>query len=211
MGYTVLLDIIGALFVAGILILSLQQINANTAINMQFYTEDYIMQRNLLELVSLIERDFKRIGYTVDSELIKSAAEAITQANDTSITIVGDFDDSGTVQPIMYYIGKTSEMSSTKNPDDRILYRKVGTSPAIKINYNVTYFHLDYFDSFNDPIATPVPASSTGSIASIMISLKLESTDSYKTSIDYTGSDSAKYSEIYWRQVRVSAKNLKNR
>ncbi len=215
MGYTVLLDILGALFVGGILLLSMQQISTNTVNNLQYFTQDYIMQRSLLQLVTQLERDFKRIGYTTNSSLIQSTAEAITQANDTSITIVGDFDDSGTVQSVQYYLGTIGELAATKNPRDRILYRKVGALPAQKINYNVTLFHLDYYDSFDAVIATPIPTSSTGSIASIMISIKLESWDSYKTSTDYDkrylGYDTTKYAEVYWRQVRVSAKNLKNR
>jgi type II secretory pathway component PulJ len=206
MGYTTLLDILGAFFIAGILLLSLQQIGNNTVINLQYYTKDYTMQRDLAQLISQIERDFKRIGYTTNSKLIKSTAEAITQANDTSITIVGDFDDSGTVQSIKYYIGPVSELSSTYNPNDRILYRKVGASAAQKINYNVTYFHLDYYDSFDKAITTPVATSSTGSIATIQIYVRLQSPDVYKTSLD-TG----KYTDLYWRQMRVTAKNLKNR
>ena len=215
MGYTVLLDILGAMFVAGILILSMQQINNNTILNLGYYTQDYIMQRSLLQLVTQLERDLKRIGYTTNSELIQSTADAITQANDTSITIVGDFDDSGTVQSIQYYIGPIGELSGTKNPRDRILYRKVGSATPLKINYNVTYFHFDYYDSFDAAISSPVATSATGSIASIMLSIKLESWDSYKTSTDYDkrylGYDTTKYAEVYWRQVRVSAKNLKNR
>ena len=215
MGYTVLLDILGALFIAGILLLSMQQISNNTIVNLGYYTQDYIMQRNLLQLVSQVERDFKRIGYTTNSALIQSTADAITQATDTCITIVGDFDDSGTVQSVQYYTGPVGELGGTYNPKDRILYRKVGNGTPLKLNYNVVYFDFNYYDSFNNVIATPIPTAATGSIASIMISIQLASWDSYKTSTDYdkrnVGHDTTKYSEIYWRQIRVSAKNLKNR
>jgi hypothetical protein len=68
---------------------------------------------------------------------------------------------------------------------------------------------------FDKKITTPVPTASTGAIADIMISLQLQSWDSYKTSTDYDarnlGHDTTKYTEIYWRQTRVAAKNLKNR
>jgi hypothetical protein len=215
MGYSVILDILGAIFIGGMLLLSLQQINANTITNLGYFNEDYIMQKNLLDLVYQLERDFKRIGYTTNSELIQSTADAITQANDTSITIVGDYVDDGTVQAVKYYVGPVSELLSTPNPRDRILYRKVGSATPLKINFNVTYFHFDYYDSFDAAISSPVPTASTGSIATIMISIRMESPESYKTSTDYDkrylGSDTAKYSEIYWRQVRVTAKNLKNR
>ena len=168
-----------------------------------------------MQLVGQIERDFKRIGYTTNSALIPSTADAITQASDTCITIVGDFNNDGSVETVKYYIGAVSELANTRNPRDRILYRQENSGTPFKLNFTVTYLHFDYYDYADAIISTPVPTANTGSIATIQISLRLESPDSYKTSTDYDkrylGADTSKYSEVYWRQLRVTAKNLKNR
>ncbi len=201
MGYTTILDIIGAMFIGGILMLSLFQVNYNTIVNMGYYNTDYLLQAGLLSLVEVIERDMRRIGYSQTVGVINSTNDAIIQADTSSITIVGDVDNSGSVDTIKYYLGATGEMAVTINPRDRFIYRQVNGGTPQKVFFGVTIFSLVYFDSFSARLSAPVPRAETGRIASLQISIQVESGDAFDQ----------KYADIYWRQIRLSSKNLNNR
>ena len=201
MGYSTILDIIGSMFIGGILMLSLFQVNYNTIVNMGYYNTDFLLQSGLMNLVQVIERDMRRIGYSQTVGVINSTYDAIIQADTSSITIVGDVDNSGTVDTVKYYLGPTGEMAVTVNPRDRYLYRQVNGGTPQKIFFGVTIFSLVYYDPFNGVIPSPLPRAETGRISSIQISLQVESGDAYDL----------KYADVYWRQIRLSSKNLNNR
>ncbi len=201
MGYQVLLDILGAMFIGGILMLSLFQVNTNTVLNLGYYNTDFLLQQNLLMLVRQIESDLKRIGYSQNIGIINSTRDAIITADTATITMVGDFDNSGSVDTVKYFIGPLSELSASINPRDRILYRQEGNNPAQKIFFGITVFDLTYFDPFGTEIPAPIPRAETGAVASIQISVRAESGDAYDS----------KYADVYWRQIRLSARNLNNR
>jgi hypothetical protein len=100
---------------------------------------------------------------------------------------------------INYYLGPTSELSSTPNPRDRLLYRVLNNESPLASNLGVTQFKMVYFDALGDTIYPPITVA--GSITSIEINLSVESVAAYDE----------KYSSAFWRQIRLVARNLRNR
>ncbi len=201
MGSQVLLDILAAMFIGGTLLLTLQRVNQEAVAKFFYYNEDFLLQRELVFIIEVIERDLKRIGYASDPLLLPRPSEAIRSADSSMIKFAGDVDADGTVDTITYTIGTLAELSNTRNPRDRVLYRKVSNNAPSALSRNVTLFRFDYFDVFSQPISTPITSARTGAISALQLSIEVESNDAFEQD----------YSQAYWRQVRLSAKNLNNR
>ncbi len=199
MGYSTILDIIAGLLIGGIMLLTLNRINETAVSNQFYYNNDRIIQKNLVSLVEEVEYDFKKIGYCKDPMKFPDPSKAIRAADSTSIKFYTDVDNDGNIDSVRYYIGSTSELSSTPNPKDRLLYRVVNNETPYSSNLGITEFRLVYFDVFGDTIDFPILVP--GEISFMEISVKLENPFAYDNN----------YAEAYWRQVRLAAKNLKNR
>lgn len=200
MGFSTILDILGSMFIGGILLLSLFQVNNNTILSLGYYTSDFSLQAGLLDVVQIVENDLKRTGYTTDTLAIQNTKDAILEADTSSLRIVGDIDNNNILDTVRYFLGSLSELNDTRNPRDRFLYRQLNSTSALRLS-TVTLFSLRYFDSFNDSLPTPLPSAETGRIMSIQVSIKVESADSYND----------RYADVYWRQIRLAARNLNNR
>lgn len=201
MGYQVLLDVLGSMFIGGVFLLTLMTVNNNAVTNMNFYNTDFLLQLSILDVINIMETDLKRIGYTSNPSLINGTVDCILEADSTSLTIRGDVDADSTIDTIRYFVSATSALSNTTNPRDRILYRKVNSGTPFIINTNCTLFNFVYFDSFGAQLPFPIPRAETGRVAMIQISLKIESPDKYNED----------YANVYWRQIRLAARNLNNR
>lgn len=201
MGYSVLLDILGSMFIGGIFLLTLMTTNNNTVTNMHFYNTDFLLQLSLLDVINTVETDLKRIGFTTNPGLVTGTVEAVIQADSTSLTIRGDVDADSTIDTIRYFVSTTAALEHTTNPRDRIIYRQKNSEDPFIINTNCTIFSFVYYDSFGVPIPFPIPRAETGRVAMIQISIKIESPDKYNED----------YANVYWRQIRLSARNLNNR
>ncbi len=200
MGYSTLLDILGSMFIGGVLLLTLNQVNQNTVTNAQFYSGDMLMQRDLLQIVEIVESDFKRIGYTANPALIPTPTDAILAADSSSFRFKGDVNADGNLDSLEYYLGSTYELRETQNPRDRFLYRKWNTDNPMRIA-RVTQFLLKYYNALGDSIDLPILPTETGEISLIQISVQIESPEEINS----------EYAKVYWRQVRLAAKNLRNR
>jgi type II secretory pathway component PulJ len=207
MGFNTLLDILGAMFIGGILMLSLFQVNTSVIINNGYYTTDTALQEGMLNLVQLIQRDLRRMGYSQTPGFFTDAKSAITQADTSTFTMIGDVDNNGTIDTVTYSVGATNQMTSGSNPNDRFLYRKVNSGTPNVVFLGVTVFNFVYYDLNGAKLATPIPASETGGIKSIQVSIQAQSSTSYR---DAYSKDSS-YANVYWRQLRLSSKNLNNR
>ena len=98
-----------------------------------------------------------------------------------------------------YYIGPPSELRDTPNPRDRYLYRLLNNEPPVSTNMGITQFDLKYFDVFNNEIPSPVTVP--GEIHTIQINITVEDPAAYDE----------KYNTVFWRQIRLAARNLRNR
>ena len=199
MGTNVILDIIGSIAIGGILLLTLFRL-ADRATEATFNKPgDLTIQQNLTTIVRILESDFRKIAYCADWKKIPDPKKAIIKADTSEIKFLTDIDKDGNLDSIRYYLGPTSELIYTSNPRDRILYRVINNETPAKVNLGVTQFKLVYYDVTNNIITPPI--YSGGGIYTIQIDVTVENVEAYYQ----------KYSSVFWRQIKMVAKNLKYR
>ncbi|MDA3861875.1 MAG: hypothetical protein PF445_11695 [Melioribacteraceae bacterium] len=199
MGFSTLIDILGSVMIGGVLLLILLRLNDSAVQNSFQYNGEMIVQRNLVEIVQLLEYDFRKIGYCKDWVNFPDPTKAILVADSTSIIFLTDVDSDKFMDTLSYSIGSTDELLQTPNPNDIMLYRQVNNSPRITSNLGVTLFRLTYFDSFG--VEIPFPITITSKIHTMQIDLIVEDVAAYNQ----------EYNRVFWRQIRLAARNLNNR
>ncbi len=244
MGSQVVLDLISATIIFGSLLVIGMRMNAFTSENMQRIRGDVIVQQNLVAVITLVEYDFRKIGYFASADsALDSEHSSIIEADSNHIKYYTDYapltTDGGGIDSIEYRFGLTNDdlVSWTPNPNDRYLYRNFnGTEMAnpAKISLGVTQFKLTYFD-FDDnnitpgfrptPISPPNPpfngnsvyaTNPTTQINTIQIDIEIQSwvkveVDTALYGLDTKSDTLTSYQTAYWRQIRLAAKNLRNR
>jgi len=215
MGSQTILDLIASTMVFGSLLLIVLRINTGNAENIQMYQGDLLVQQNLVEITRLLEYDFKKIGYCKDPTKIPNPSLAIRYADSVKIKFLTDFPTTadpqgdGILDSLTYYVGPTSEASATPNPYDRLLYRVENNSTPRGVNLGVTQFELKYFDAFRDSI--PSPVTNCGLIQYMQITIEVQNLAAADTLIVNKAAFDRPYQSAFWRQVRLVAKNLRNR
>ena len=199
MGFSTLIDIVGSMVIGGMLMLILFRLQDNATKNSYNYGGEAIVQQNLVEVVQLIEHDFRKIGYCRDWSQIPDPSKAILTADSTSIRYLTDLDDDGTVDSLRYFLGPKSELTETPNPNDRMLYRVENGETPISANLGVTQFSLEFYDALSNKLDFPI--ENPGQIYTMRIDLKVENTSAYDQ----------EYTSAFWRQIRLVARNLRNR
>jgi hypothetical protein len=104
---------------------------------------------------------------------------------------------------IKYYLGSSSELSWTENPNDKYLYRKEGGDPAAPIGI-LTRFNIKYFSFLNEIIETP-GIDSLRNIALVEVTMEVQSP--YASYIDEKGN--MRFASALWRQTRLASQNLR--
>jgi hypothetical protein len=217
MGSQTILDLIASTMVFGTLLMIALRLNGGTMENMQSFREDILVQQNLVAVTDLLEYDFRKIGYCKDFTVITSPTEAIRYADTSRITFWTDFptsthgsgyDGDGVLDSLTYYVGSTSEMSTTPNPNDRLIYRVENNSTPVGVYLGVTTFNLQYFDAMRNRLTTPV--DSCQKIQYLQITIQVEHPVKW-TKYYNTATYDTVYQSAFWRQVRLVAKNFNNR
>jgi len=199
MGFSTLIDILGSTIVGGMLLMILWRLDDAATQNSFNYGGEVIVQKNLVEVVQLLEYDFRKIGYCKDWTQIPDPSQSIISADSTSIKFLTDTNNNGTVDTLRYYLGPASDLTMTPNPRDRMLYRVENHNTPAGANLGVTEFKLTYYNALGTLMSFPI--SNPGQIATMQIDLKIESTAAYNN----------EYPSVFWRQIRMSSRNLKNR
>ncbi|HPI37386.1 MAG TPA: hypothetical protein PK397_05520 [Ignavibacteriaceae bacterium] len=200
MGYTTLLDILGASIVGGILLLTLFRIQDNTIQNFFFYNSDLILQTNLLDIIEVVESDLRRIGYCAVPENFPDPTQAIIAADSVSIRFLSDTNLNGVMDTVYYVCGTIAQLAATSNLYDKLLYRYINGSSASTYGVGaVTQFQLKYFGALGNELTIPI--TDLGAIVTMQVSIMVESPDAYDQN----------YSNAYWRQVRLASRNLTSR
>lgn len=210
MGFSTLIDILGSVMIGGMLLLILLRLNDSAVANSFYYNGDLMIQENLVEVISLLEFDLRKIGYCADWSALPNPTKAILAVDTNSITYLTDVptnlkpNGDGIVDTLTYFLGPASELASTPNPNDRILYRRVNSGANVGSNLGVTKFEFIFYNTFGAVI--PFPITVPGEIQSMQIDLALE--DIYVKDLS---TKDPKYREVFWRQIRLAARNLGNR
>lgn len=200
MGANTLLDIVGSVIVGGLILLILFRLNSSASSNLYNENSELTVQQAMVSQVQVIENDFRKIGYCKIWTKIPDPTKAILLADSTKIKFLTDVGNDGNVDSLYYYLGPASELTSTPNPNDKLLYRVVNTETARSSNIGITNFKLTYYDALDKKI-TPLPVAQTGQIHKIQIDIQVENSESV---------DSV-YTTAFWRQVNLAARNLQNR
>ena len=199
MGFSTIIDILGSMIIGGILMLIAWRLSDAATEKTYNNSGELALQQNLATLAEMIEHDFRKIGYCADWNKLPDPTRAILSADTSGIRFLTDVDSDGNLDSISYYLGPTSELLETENPRDRMLYRVLNNETPGGSNLGVTQFYMIYYDALGDTI--PMPIINTGEISSIEINVTVENVAAYDTL----------YSSAYWRQIRLVARNLKNR
>jgi hypothetical protein len=205
MGFTTLMDIAGSMILGGILMTIVWRLSDASTEKTYNNSGELTIQQNLLTLAQMIEFDFRKIGYCNTWDAIADprtkqpfvSSQAIYFADSSGISYYTDlYPYDGFLDSVRYYLGPTSECSSTPNPRDRILYRVENNQTPVASNLGVTEFRMVYFDVNDDIIPTPVVTR--GLIKSIEINLTVENVAAYDE----------KYSNAFWKQIRLASRNV---
>ena len=180
----ILIDIVGSLVIAGIIFLAILGLNVN--MNQATYNKTFalITQSNAVALARMIEFDFVKMGY-------HSPKPMILAAGSDSISFKSDLSNDGTVHTVKYYFGSTSTLGSTKNPNDRLMYR-VQDGTVTPMNLGLTSFSLSYVDS------SGFTTTKADSIRGITVAFSVQSSEPVDTG----------YCGAYWQKI-FFPKNLK--
>ncbi|MGE5621332.1 MAG: hypothetical protein ACM3U0_02030 [archaeon] len=198
MGFAVLIDILGSIIVGGFFLLTLLRFNENTTHNSYAYNGEVIVQENLVATIETLEYDLRKIGFCDDPLKLPQPSRSILYADSTTIKYLTDTQVSGNLDTIIYYLGPASELESTPNPNDRLLYKSVNGVPK-SVNLGVTEFKMRYFDALGYELTPPLSVP-TG-ISSMQVDVKVENTTAYAEDYRYA----------FWRQIRLASRNIEDR
>ncbi len=191
MGY--LLDIVGSMIIATMVVMILLAININNTASSSVILFTTIEQRKITDASALIEYDFYKIGYRIPDE-------KITVADSNEIKFYSDIDDNNVIDSIHYFVGNTTDLIYTSNPKDKPLYRQRNDHDSLLTEIPVVDFQLSYFDSIGNSLDYSSLTNSAGRelIKSIKIKIKVESDELYAD--EYRASE--------WKK-KISPKNLR--
>ncbi len=216
MGSQVILDIIASSVTFGTLLLMAIRVNGTVSESIQMYNGDLLVQSNIITVINMVEYDFRKIGYCAIPENLPDPTQYIILADSNRIKFYTDLstitpyfpNGDGTPDIVYYYLGPTSELSMTPNPNDRILYRVVNNAPPKGSNLGITQFSLLYFSAFGDTL--PFPITKPSQIWAMQITIQVQNVSA--STLRYnTAKFDTQYSQAFWRQVRLVSQNLKSR
>ncbi|HQI41962.1 MAG: hypothetical protein B6D44_13685 [Ignavibacteriales bacterium UTCHB2] len=197
MGFSTLIDILGSTIIGGILLIIVLRLNDTATEKTTNYGGELSLQQNLVTIAQIMEYDFRKMGYCKDWLKFPDPKLSIISAGKDNIKFFADIDNNGIMDTVSYYIGDF--LTSTPNPRDRYFYRKLNNQPPAAINLGVTQFFLRYFDTFGDTLTAPV--SDPTLINSYELNIQVETVYAYDE----------QYSSAFWKQIRLLARNLRNR
>ena len=215
MGTSTIFDIITSTVIAGVLLLMALRLNAQAIETNAIYQNNYNLQQGLVALVDIVETDFRRIGYCKDWTKISPPNIAIVYADSNSIKFLTDIPASpaatefgdGIVDTIWYYTGSTG--GNPHNPREKPLYRVVNGNTATGWNLGVTRFAFRFYDALGDSLYFPITDPKL--IYTLEVNISLES-PAPLTEIQYHDSTGAASDfKVYWKQIRLASRNLRNR
>lgn len=178
------INLVGSMIIGGLFLLSFLKFENELQDHSYNHTKELITQQNAMEIIELLEWDFRRIGFGINFP-------ALAVYDSSTIAYYVDFGGDGIIDTVRYSLSDTSAASGTPNPRDKIFYRQSNTEPWVDAALGVTDFKLKYFDIDGNETQNLMK------IKTIEIYLELEST------VPYDG----EYSRFAWRE-RLTPPNL---
>jgi len=140
-----LLDVIGSSIIGGIMYLLLFQVNSQISMTSIEILQSTFSSRNTVDAVTVLEYDLNKLGYRV-------AGDFITAAEENKIEFWSDIKNEDSTVKVLYFLGDSTEVSGTINPNDRPLYRRVADGDTQMVSV-VRDFKITYLDSAYNKIS----------------------------------------------------------
>jgi len=191
-------DILGSIIIGGIVLLMLITFNGNVMQSAGVQTFKTIVQGNLTTVTDILEFDLRKMGYRISV----TQDSSIILADSTRIRFKGDIDDNGIMDTVWYYID-TAKAYLTNNPRDRVLHRKLNSEAPVNMYVGMIGLKIQYYGNNDSPINN-TPVSATGSIKSVKVALRIESTDRFfdtrKSQFISNPFNDTTYAGAYWER-----------
>lgn len=180
-----LLDLVGSMIIGSLVFLMIFKINGQMSSSSYENNEYTQTQKSSVFLHQIMLDDFMKIGY-------RAKTDPISTAQQNQIKFKYDINNDSTKDSVYYYIGATSDLASTPNPNDFFLYRKVNNATS-QVTAVVTNFTLTYLDSTGTAIAYSnlTTQSQRNKIKSISVYYKMQNSFSMGST----------FNEIEWRKT----------
>lgn len=189
--------------IAGILMLSILSMNQNISQSSQELTMRQVTQMHTSTISQILDKDMSNIGYQQGGTI----SSAITDAQAHLIQFESDIDNNGSVETIEWEFTDT-EISSSPNPNDHILVRRVNGDET-EFKMGVIDFEVLYLDENRNKIDIGLLSSLLGGaqderdkIRFINISFTVES----KEQVGRSGN--ASYTSTNWEK-QFAPQNLR--
>jgi len=187
-----LYDVVCSMVIGGIVLVMLISFNGNISESAAGQTIRMTAQTNMTALGSIVEFEFRKIGFRVDAP---PADSGITYGGRQRIDLRGDFDNNGSIDNLRYYLD-SSTATGLPNTNTRSLHRRFNGSDQV-ISHCVTYCRFFYFDRYGMPLTSdPVPAPSL--VRSVKVAINVESTVPFReTTAQYVTLNPG----VYWERA----------
>ena len=196
-----IIDILGSTIIGGMLLI--MALNLIDTTNTYFYgqNDDLIVQQNLTTITQILEFNLRKMGFAVPE-----GTSVVVTADSTELRYLGDVDNNWVPDTVRFYLGPTSELTSTANPHDQFLYRTINSLPSGgDIIGVVTLFDFAYLDQDGLPVDTSNPINFSA-IKMIRITMQVESQDVYSSD---PNPNSWEFRRAFWQQTRLVSRNLR--
>jgi hypothetical protein len=180
----ILLDILGSVIIASIVMLGI--FNANTYQSKTRFASDseLQMQQNAKTLADIINYDLRKIGYEYEDV-------PFIEADSERISFYCDIDLNGSIDSVTYFVSDTSEAKGTHNPNDRILIRVVNTDTLKGPSLGLRKVKFSYLNKFYVP-------------STVLEEIRYVKAEMWIESIEEVGD---KYLFTYW-EMTINPRNL---
>ena len=180
-----LLDILGASFVGGMVLLIVVNIYIFSSQKRIASSADLRLQQNAKTLAEILNNDLRKVGY-------KHSKNAIITAEQKKFSFYADVDSNGTVDQVTYLLSDSTQALGTKNPHDIVLYRVVDGDTSKGPSLGLTKLNFHYRNTSGDL------TSVIDSIKYINVEMWIETTEPV---------DDSTYPFTYW-EMNVNPRNI---
>lgn len=178
------LALITSYIIAAMLILSIIMVNLRVSSSSAELTLTQITRENVVNVTDMINDDLPNMGYNVDSKL----DTILTYADSFKISFYRNIQNNADRSPelVTWEFIEDEDIPATKNPNDRLLVRKVfdpnnGTEDITEIRTGVTRFNLRYYNKHGESLGNNIPAPGSGpsleNVKQIYLELEMQSAE----------------------------------
>jgi hypothetical protein len=184
-------DTLIALFIAAMIGIIAIQISGNAKGHVITTQQTLATQENMSTMTDILEYDIRKIGHGLIDPF-----SALSLADDSHLIFSYDKNPYSTYDSIQveYY---TLAATSTPNPNDKVLYRKVNNKSVNAAAIGLSNLKFNYYNAFSTQLQTPVCTDSLPKIREIEIIMAMENKEGFKN----------KYSKALYSS-RIIPKNL---